>query len=167
MFPAEFTGDAAKIVSILQPLWAMLPSPEARAAKFHAQRFRTGSPTPSSPGSSSGGGSKSLSELDVRSIKALYGANGSSTNPSTPPTPNASAFTIEGFAARVQALVIDDRSLVERLVRFAQAHDLLKKNAERAQKLAQEGSGALETYQKQVRMLEDRNKNFSSRYAAM
>jgi hypothetical protein len=45
---------------------------------------------------------------------------------------------------------------MERLIRFTQAHDLLKKNAERAQKLAQESNAALETYQKQVRTLEER-----------
>ncbi|KAK0206871.1 Up-regulated during septation-domain-containing protein [Desarmillaria ectypa] len=166
-FPTEFTGDAAKIVAVLQPLWAMLPSPEARAAKFNIQRqFRTGSPTASAPSSPSSLGhnnsAKSLSDLDVRSLKALYdirsGANSS-------PTPGS--FTVEAFAARVQALVADDRSLIERLLRFAQAHDLLKKNADRAQKLAQEGSIALETYQKQVRMLEDRNMSMASRYAGL
>lgn len=57
----------------------------------------------------------------------------------------------------MQSLIADDKALIERLVRFAQAHDLLKKNAERAQKLAQESSVALETYQKQVKVLEDRN----------
>ncbi|KAK0461786.1 Up-regulated during septation-domain-containing protein [Desarmillaria tabescens] len=166
-FPTELTGDAAKIVAILQPLWTMLPSPEARAAKFNIQRqFRTGSPTASAPSSPSSLGhnnsAKSLSDLDVRSLKALYdirsGANSS---------PNPGSFTVEAFAARVQALVSDDRSLIERLLRFAQAHDLLKKNADRAQKLAQEGSIALETYQKQVRMLEDRNMSMASRYAGL
>jgi len=64
-------------------------------------------------------------------------------------------FSVEAFAQRVQALISDDRALMERLIRFAQAHDLLKKNAERAQKLAQESNSALETYQKQVRTLEE------------
>jgi len=64
-------------------------------------------------------------------------------------------FSVEAFALRVQALVSDDRALMERLIRFAQAHDLLKKNAERAQKLAQESNAALETYQRQVRTLEE------------
>jgi hypothetical protein len=64
-------------------------------------------------------------------------------------------FSVEAFAQRVQALISDDRALMERLIRFAQAHDLLKKNAERAQKLAQESNAALETYQKQVRTLEE------------
>lgn len=166
MFPSAFTGESAKIVDVLRPLWAMLPSPEARAAKFNGQKFRTGSsPTPPSPGGI--GGSRSLSDLDVRSLKTLYGPNGSSSVATTPVTPNSSAFTVEGFAARVKALVIDDRSIIERLIRFAQAHDTLRKTADRAQKLAQDGSTALETYQKQVRNLEERNMSLSQRYAAL
>ncbi|KAK0230440.1 Up-regulated during septation-domain-containing protein [Armillaria fumosa] len=166
-FPTEFKGDAAKIVSILQPIWAMLPSPEARAAKFNIQRqFRTGSPTASAPSSPSSLGhnntAKSLSDLDVRSLKSLYDIRSGASS-----SPNPGTFTVEAFAARVQALVADDRSLIERLLRFAQAHELLKKNADRAQKLAQEGSTALETYQKQVRMLEDRNMTMMARYAGL
>jgi hypothetical protein len=88
--------------------------------------------------------------------------------PSSPPNgiPNG-GFTVEAFASRVQALITDDRALIERLLRFAQAHDLLKKNAERAQKLAQEGNMALETYQKQVRTLEERNMSITARHAAL
>ena len=146
---SEYPSDIRDRMPILQSLWSILPSPEARAAKFATQRqFRTGtptSPTPSSPKS----GSVSLSELDVRSLKLLYDTRATPSSPST--------FSLEAFAARVQALVADDRALIERLIRFAQAHDLLKKNAERAQKLAQESNIALETYQKQVRTLEDRN----------
>jgi len=78
-------------------------------------------------------------------------------------SPQSSIFSLDAFAARVQALVADDRALIERLIRFAQAHDLLKKNAERAQKLAQESNMALETYQKQVRTLEERNMTSGSR----
>jgi hypothetical protein len=106
----------------------------------------------------------------VRALKALYdssrtGAPGSPlSNVNTYPS---SGFTIEAFANRVQALITDDRALIERLLRFAQAHDLLKKNAERAQKLAQEGNTALETYQKQVRTLEERNMSMAARQAAM
>ncbi|KAH9174501.1 hypothetical protein EDB89DRAFT_1951208 [Lactarius sanguifluus] len=44
---------------------------------------------------------------------------------------------------------------MECLIRFAQAHDLLKKNAEHAQKLAQDSNAVLETYQCQVRTLEE------------
>ncbi|KAF7352376.1 hypothetical protein MVEN_01201700 [Mycena venus] len=160
--PKDFTGDTKQLIALLQPLWAILPSPEARAAKFGQQRFRAGSgsvsPTPPMSPSPS-----SLSDLDVRSLKALY-------DPRTPssPTPGANgAFSVEAFAARVQALITDDRALIERLVRFAQAHDLLKKNAERAQKLAQEGSVALETYQKQVRTLEERNMDLAGKVSAL
>jgi hypothetical protein len=63
-------------------------------------------------------------------------------------------------------LINDDRALIERLLRFAQAHDMLKKNADRAQKLAREGTLALETYQKQVRVLEERNMGTIAKQAA-
>jgi hypothetical protein len=82
-------------------------------------------------------------------------------------SPYSSAFSLDAFAARVQALIADDRALIERLLRFAQAHDLLKKNAERAQKLAQESNIALETYQKQVRTLEDRNTSLASKHVEL
>ena len=154
----EYTGDAAKITEILQPVWAVLPSPETRALKMgNKSKGMMSSPTasPKSGSVSPGGkGAASLSEMDVRSLKTLYDPNGFplSARPSGPDN-----FTVEAFAARVQALIADDRALIERLIRFAQAHDLLKKNAERAQKLAQESNAALETYQKQVKMLEERN----------
>jgi hypothetical protein len=140
--------DIAKITSIFLPLWAKLPSPEARAAKFGTGQQRqlyTGSPTSSIP--------KSIADLDVRSLKALY----DSTRAGSPPVGTGGAFSFEAFATRVQALIADDRSLIERLFRFAQAHDLLKKNAERAQKLAQDGTNSLETYRGQVKTLEERN----------
>ncbi|PCH40902.1 hypothetical protein WOLCODRAFT_137063 [Wolfiporia cocos MD-104 SS10] len=155
--PVEYTGDAAAIVAILQPIWAVLPSPEARANKLSSRSFRAGTPGSPSPNRNN---SSSLSEMDVRTLKTLY-------DPRSLPPPAAGTFTVEAFAARVQALVADDRALIERLVRFAQAHDLLKKNAERAQKLAQETNVALETYQKQVKMLEDRNIAMLSKQTAL
>jgi predicted O-linked N-acetylglucosamine transferase (SPINDLY family) len=114
--------------------------------------------------------------MDVRALKTLYtpgSGSGSGSvagtgagRPASPASPTAVAtaamtdsgvgvFSVEAFAQRVQALISDDRALMERLIRFAQAHDLLKKNAERAQKLAQESNAALETYQRQVRTLEE------------
>jgi hypothetical protein len=161
-FSSDHLGDSTRVLSILQPLWAILPSPEARAVKFAGQRqFRTGSPTIAS----SQGGLSSLSDLDVRSLKSLYDSR--SGIPSSPLSPNPTPFTLDAFAARVQALIADDRAIIERLVRFAQAHELLKKNAERAQKLAQESNSALETYQKQVRTLEERNMGILTKQAAM
>ncbi|KAI0030674.1 Up-regulated during septation-domain-containing protein [Vararia minispora EC-137] len=158
--PLPFATDAQAIVALLRPLWDTLPSPETRAAKFGGSAprpFRAGSPpsarSPSSP---------SISEMDVRTLKGLYSPSGSTTSP--PSAGNTSPdekdrerpFSVEAFVARVHALVADDRALIERLVRFAQAHDLLRRNAERAQKLAQDSGGALETYQKQVEILERR-----------
>lgn len=50
----------------------------------------------------------------------------------------------------MQALIVDEHVLMERLIRFTQKHDLLKKTGERAQKLTQDGNSALETYRRQV-----------------
>ncbi|KAF7294326.1 hypothetical protein HMN09_01161700 [Mycena chlorophos] len=162
--PRDFgTGSGDKqVIAALQPLWAMLPSPEARAAKFGNQRFRAGSGSGSPTSPNPNGAPASLSELDVRSLKTLY-------DPRTPSTPsaNTAAFSLDAFVQRVQALVNDDRALIERLVRFAQAHDLLKKNAERAQKLAADSSTALETYQKQVATLEERNMDLATRVSSL
>ncbi|KAL1664300.1 Up-regulated during septation-domain-containing protein [Schizophyllum commune] len=162
--PVEYVGEAAHFAKVLQPLWAIMPSPEARAMQFSRnggspRAFRAASSANGSPAPVA-----SLSELDVRSLKSLYDAS-----PSRSPNVNTSAqqFTVEAFAHRVQSLISDDRALIERLVRFAKAHELLKRNAERAQKLAQEGSSALETYQKQVIHLEDRNRDLNNRLAGM
>ncbi|KAI0796236.1 Up-regulated during septation-domain-containing protein [Irpex lacteus] len=150
--PVEYKGDVANIIEQLKPIWSILPSAEARASKLGNRGFRTGSPngTPASPRSVGGG---SISEMDVRSLKNLYDPKGYALSGNI----GNSTFSIEAFVKRVQALVTDDRALIERLLRFAQAHDLLKKNAERAQKLAQDSNIALETYQKQVNTLEERN----------
>lgn len=40
----------------------------------------------------------------------------------------------------------EGRALMERLNQFVQTHNLLKKNAELTQRLAQESNAALETY---------------------
>jgi hypothetical protein len=105
----------------------------------------------------------SLSDMDVRSLKSLYDPR----NKINGTTPNTAPFTLEGFIARVHALIADDRALIERLIRFAQAHDLLKKNAEKAQKLALDGNTALATYQQQVKQLESRNTTLMEKITAM
>lgn len=148
--------DMDRILSTLRSLWVLLPSREARAAKSNG---RSGSPTsPMRPvGRLGEPPSPSLSDLDVRALKALYDPRNNTNSPLFNNFSNPADFNIEAFAQRVQALVADDRAIIERLLRFAQAHDLLKNNAERAQKLAQESSMGLETYHKQVKALEERN----------
>ena len=161
----EYKGDAATLIAALAPLWSILPSAEARAAKLGQNRFRTTSPTSSPAGSLP---KQSLSEMDVRSLKTLYDSTKTQSRPATPGSPGSiPGFTIEAFVSRVQSLIADDRALIERLIRFAQAHDLLKKNAERAQKLAVDTSAALETYQKQVKILEDRDSAISDKNAEL
>ncbi|KIO23000.1 hypothetical protein M407DRAFT_215617, partial [Tulasnella calospora MUT 4182] len=158
------SGDAAteydRIVALLRPIWAILPSVSARASKLGSSS--SGRMTPRSPKASNGKSPDSpvmsLSELDVRSLKALYDPRANYTSPTV-----SGDFSFEEFASRVQALVQDDRALVERLIRFAQAHDLLRTNAERAQKLAQDSSKGLETYQNQVKTLEERNMELATK----
>jgi hypothetical protein len=159
-------SDASKVAAVLQPIWAMLPSPELRASKLSGGR-----PVPSRSGSqgqniinsvTSNIPPSSLSDMDVRALKTLYDPRSN-----TPTSPNTATYSVEAFAGRVQALIADDKGLIERLLRFAQAHDLLKKNAERAQKLATESNSALETYQKQVRTLEERNMSMAAKQTAM
>ena len=194
-----FAKDAAGFVAILQPLWATLPSPEARVSRLSGatRPFRAGSGrtspslragTPGSPGPNL----VSISDMDVRTLKSLYtpgGGSSANTNgsgasaaapnsgtgtPSSPHSPmvdgggsGPGTFSVEAFALRVQSLIADDRALMERLIRFAQAHDLLKKNAERAQKLAQDSNAALETYQRQVRTLEEQLAREDGLYAPL
>lgn len=139
----------------------MLPSPEARANRLGSSGRRTGS-APSTPNSSHNQIS-SLAELDIRSLKALYDLRHSPSNPGTPAIGTTTLFSVEAFADRVRALLADDRSLVERLLRFAQNHELLKKNAERAQQLASDSGHSLMTYQKQVQDFEENIAAMTSR----
>ena len=54
----------------------------------------------------------------------------------------------------MQSLILEDRALIEHLIRLRHAHGLLGKNAERTQKLVWESDAALEAYWRQVRTLE-------------
>ena len=101
----------------------------------------------------------SFSYMDVRALKSFYSTN--DATPSTPGSPHSpladgtiATFSVEALALRMQAFITDDRGLIERLIRLAHAHNLLKKNAGRVQKLAQDSTAALGTYQRQVRTLE-------------
>lgn len=172
--PIEYTGEAADIIAILQPIWNILPAPELRASKLNSKRHLRNPSIASNLGRSSPSPSPSkstLSDMDVRALKSLYDVRSqptptSATSPS-PPDQRKGTFSVEAFVSRVQALIIDDRALIERLIRFAQAHDLLKKNAERAQKLAQDTNAALETYQRQVSTLERQNTSLVSKQNAL
>lgn len=172
--PVEYTGEAADIIAILQPIWNILPAPELRASKLNSKRHLRNPSMISNTGRSSPSPSKStLSDMDVRALKSLYDVRSqpplTPTSATSPPLPDHSkgTFSVEAFVSRIQALIIDDRALIERLIRFAQAHDLLKKNAERAQKLAQDSNTALETYQRQVSTLERQNASLVSKQNAL
>ncbi|KAF8759796.1 2OG-Fe(II) oxygenase superfamily [Rhizoctonia solani] len=82
-------------------------------------------------------------------------------------SPPPGKFSIDAFNAKVRALVADDRAIIERLIKFATTHELLKTNAEKAQKLAQESTISLKTYQDQVQTLEERNNTMASRQTAL
>ncbi|KAJ1308546.1 hypothetical protein OPQ81_004246 [Rhizoctonia solani] len=75
-----------------------------------------------------------------------------STTPTVPicPPPPPGKFSIEGFNAK-----------------FASTHELLKTNAEKAQKLAQESTVSLKTYQEQVQTLEERNNSMAAKQTAL
>ncbi|KAF9514747.1 hypothetical protein BS47DRAFT_1294739 [Hydnum rufescens UP504] len=158
--PDDIRAEHERLLTLLLRLWGSLPSAEARAKVGIKSN-----PNPKSPKSARPvpPRTSSLSDMDVRALKSLY----DTPTPSYPATSVAEEFTVDAFIERVQALLSDDRALVERLIRFAQSHDLLKSNAERAQRLAQESSVGLETYQKQVRTLEERNSALSIRQAAL
>ena len=160
----ELQEEHDRMMTSLRSIWLMLPSVEARAAKLPSTPSKLTAGMPKSPLLSPRGGFaevQSISELDVRALKSLYDPRGFQS-------PGLSgSFSVDSLMARIQGLIDDDKQIIERLIRFAQAHDLLKNNAERAQKLAQESSLGLDTYQKQVQTLEDRNKSLIAKQTAM
>ncbi|KAH7343898.1 Up-regulated during septation-domain-containing protein [Rhizoctonia solani] len=160
------SAELNQIMSILIALWAILPSAEGRAAKLsstHANRdplapHVLGSPRTLRPAHAP----PLISDADIRSLRLLYDPNGPFLSPPPP-----GKFSIEAFNAKVRALVADDRAIIERLIKFASTHELLKTNAEKAQKLAQESTVSLKTYQDQVQTLEERNNTMTNRQAAL
>ena len=159
--PAVISGDDTDLDRVLQALrgvWPMLPSPDARARKTG---LRTTSPmrpkSPNSPGSHDMVNS-SLSDLDVRQLKALYDPRNAFPSPGV-----MNEFSVDALVERVHALLVDDRALIERLIRFAKSHEHLRTNAERAQKIAQESTMGLEMYAKQVKALEEHSSMLTGR----
>lgn len=151
---------------MLIALWAILPSAEGRAAKLSSTQANRDPSSPHVLGSPRTGRPPNapplISDADVRSLRMLYDPNGPYLSPPPP-----GKFSIDAFGAKVRALVADDRAIVERLLKFASTHELLKTNAEKAQKLAQESTVSLKTYQDQVQTLEGRNNTLASRQAAL
>ncbi|KAG9123858.1 hypothetical protein FRC07_013720 [Ceratobasidium sp. 392] len=158
------SAELQRVMSVLTTLWAALPSAEARASKLTSVPSNPMSPSTSlmSPRSRNAPGPPLISDADIRSLRSLYDPNGPFLSPAPP-----GKFNIDGFANKVRGLIADDRAIVERLLKFASTHELLKTNAEKAQKLAQESTVSLKTYQDQVQTLEDRNNTISSRQAAL
>lgn len=75
-------------------------------------------------------------------------------------TANTSPYPgIDAFSGRLKAFVEDALTVVERTGKYAKERDIHKSNSERAQRLVMESRGALETYQRQVRALEERLEN--------
>lgn len=149
-FSGDVNGELEHVMTVLATLFAQLPSTEARAKLSAKNSLKSPLKSPKSPSLSS---STSISELDVRSLKSLY----DTSMPVHPGSTTKPPFTFDSFVERVTALLADDKAIVERLIRMASGHDLLKTNAERARKLALDSSQGLETYQKQVKTLEERN----------
>src|SRR6266404_6373515 len=133
-----------RVMTTLRILWSLLPSPEARTAKAIVKGLNpSNSPLLTPNGRHGDGIATSLSELDVRALKALYDPRLGASSPLFSTFSSAADFSIDAFEQRVRALLADDRAIIERLIRFGQAHDLLKSNAERAQKLVEESAGGL------------------------
>lgn len=149
-YSGDIEGELKHVMAVLATLFSQLPSTEARAKLNAKSLLKSPMKSPKSPSLSS---SLSISELDVRSLKSLYDTSMPVHPGSNPKEP----FTFDVFVERVSALLADDKAIVERLIRMASGHDLLKTNAERARKLALDSSQGLETYQKQVKTLEERN----------
>ncbi|QRW01726.1 Up-regulated during septation protein [Ceratobasidium sp. AG-Ba] len=129
------SAELQQLMSVLNALWTILPSPEARASKLTSPPSNPMSPrtTAGPPRTPRTPGPPLISEADIRSLRTLYDPNGPFLSPAPP-----GKFNIDSFATKVRGLIADDRAIIDRLLKFASTHDLLKTNAEKAQKLAQE-----------------------------
>jgi hypothetical protein len=78
----------------------------------------------------------------------MPGGSGSLPRARAPGLPRLSADSGTAVAEfSEEALIAGNRALIEQVIRFAQAHNQLGKNAERSQRFPQESYTALETYQ--------------------
>lgn len=140
---ASSTLELASLTATLSHLWTLLPNP-----------------TPPSPSPTSH--VRSPSSWSSRS--GPNGAGGSDFNLAQFITslsmPNTSPYTgIDAFSSVLKSFIEDALTVVEKTGKYAKERDIHKSNSERAQRLVMESRGALETYQRQVRALEERLEN--------
>ncbi|ORY24377.1 Up-regulated during septation-domain-containing protein [Naematelia encephala] len=133
------TSELESIANSFTEVWRLLPSP-ARRIRAELIDARTGQPNSSvaSPNHA----------LDLAALQQLY-------SPASA-TGDEKFGGIEEMIKRIRGMVDDGRLLVDRVVRLGQERDLHKGNALKAKRLAEESTRGLETYQQQVRVLEDR-----------
>ncbi|KAL7423756.1 hypothetical protein Q5752_001339 [Cryptotrichosporon argae] len=138
---ASLNAELDSITAHFSALWAALPSPDARAAAGLGA-----SSSSSSSSSSSAVASSPLSPRpDPAALLRMYDA------------PSAGAFGgVDALAARVREAVSDARRLAEHLAASEREKERHKANAAKAARLVDDSRRSLETYQRQVALLEDR-----------
>lgn len=132
-------------IAQLETLWAILPartatglSPSISLASHRQNLSTSSSRTPPTP---------SPSEVDFPNLVTAYATGNGTATP---------YLGLQAFSDRVRGLVEDSCVLLDRAAKYARERDTHKKNSERAQRLVQESRAGLETYQRQVRALEER-----------
>jgi hypothetical protein len=119
-------NELDSIAGQFNEVWRILPNPK--------QRAQASLINPQTGLSNSGLASPSQA-LDFVALQAVY-------------KPTEERFAgIDEMLNRVRGLVDDGRLLVERTIRTGQDRELLKTNAARAKKLAEDSRKGLETYQ--------------------
>ena len=129
--------ELASVNATLSHLWTLLPSEST--------------PTPSSARSNASFSSARAAGLQPAGDFDLAHFVGTFSTANKSPYPG-----VEAFSSRLKGFVEDALTVVERTGKYARERDIHKSNSERAQRLVMESRGALETYQRQVRALEER-----------
>lgn len=128
------TTELESIAGQFNEVWAIIP-PLSRRIDAHL----------AAPDGSSNRGSVSPSApLNFGALQQLYA-----------PT-NEQFAGIDEMLNRVRGMVDDGKVFVERISRLQQEREIYKSNAAKAKKLVEDSRSSLETYQKQVAVLEDR-----------
>ncbi|ORX36527.1 Up-regulated during septation-domain-containing protein [Kockovaella imperatae] len=126
-------AELESIAGQFNEVWSILPSRSKRAeAELVDPRTGLSNASLASPSRA----------VNFAALQAVY-------------TPNNEGFAgIDEMLKRVRGMVDDGKLLVERVCRLGQERELLKANAARAKKLAEDSQAALQTYQQQVAELE-------------